>query len=116
MRLWRSFQYVLRGLGHAARRERNFQLHLAALAVVAGLGLVTRLSLLEWALISLAAGAVLSAEAMNTALERLADALHPKRHPGVGLAKDLAAGAVLLSAMAALLIGLLVFLPHWMAP
>jgi diacylglycerol kinase (ATP) len=55
---------------------------------------------------------VWSAEAFNTALEQLADALHPERHAGIGRAKDVAAGAVLIAAVGAAVIGVLVFVPH----
>jgi diacylglycerol kinase (ATP) len=55
---------------------------------------------------------VWSAEAFNTALEELADALHPERDPGIGRAKDVAAAAVLIAALGAAVIGMLVFVPH----
>ena len=71
-----------------------------------------RIDRLEWALIVFAVGSVLAAEAVNTAVETLADAVKPERHPLVGRAKDLAAAGVLLAAMAATVVGLLVLGPH----
>jgi diacylglycerol kinase len=73
---------------------------------------VVHLSPLEWALIVFAIASVLAAEAVNTAIERLADALMPERHPLVGAAKDLAAGAVLITAVGAAIVGVLVLGPH----
>jgi diacylglycerol kinase len=66
----------------------------------------------EWLWICVAIVLVWSAEAFNTALEQLADALHPQHHPGIGRAKDLAAGAVLIAAIGAAVIGVMVFWPH----
>ena len=66
---------------------------------------------MEWIAVSLSIGIVLGAEGFNTALESLADAVHPEQHPLVGRAKDAAAGAVLLAAIAAIVVGILVFLP-----
>ena len=84
-----------------------------------GLGAWLRLSAPEWCWISAAIGLVWVAEGLNTALETLADALRPERDPGVGLAKDVSAGAVLLAAITAAVIGLFVLGPHllawWMA-
>jgi diacylglycerol kinase len=80
-----------------------------AFALIAGA--LARLALVEWALVVLAIALVLTAEALNTAVERLADAIMPHHHPLVGTAKDLGAGAVLLAATAAAVIGVLVLGP-----
>ncbi len=66
----------------------------------------------EWMAIVLCIGLVFAAEALNSAIEELADALHPDEHPGIGRAKDLAAAGVLLAAFAAAAVGLLIFLPR----
>jgi diacylglycerol kinase len=113
MSLIRAFRFAGRGLAQALRQERNLQIQAVAVLAVLVLGWRSNLSAQDWALLALAMGLVLSAELMNTAVEALADALHPKRHAGIGLAKDIAAGAVLLAALTALIVGLLVFLPHW---
>ena len=84
-----------------------------ALVVIAGYGCA--LSRTEWCLIALAAAAVWTAEALNTALEFLADAAVAEFHPIVGRAKDVAAGGVLLSALGAAIVGVLVFGPHLFA-
>jgi len=94
------------------RTQPNARLHLLAAALVCAAGVYFGLHRTEWLWISLAIVLVWSAEAFNTALEQLADAVHPARHPGVGRAKDVAAAAVLIAALGAAVIGLLVFVPH----
>ncbi len=89
--------------------QRNFRIHLAALVVVVTLGFLVGLSRMEWLAILLASGMVISAEAMNTALELVCDAVTRERHPLIGQAKDVAAGAVLLAALCACVVGSIVF-------
>lgn len=110
----RSFRHAIRGIGTLLATQPNARIHVAALLGVVGLGTVTGLSRGEWGLVALASGTVLATEAMNSALEFLADHTAPEWHESVGRAKDLAAAAVLLAAAGALAVGLLVFLPHWL--
>jgi diacylglycerol kinase len=93
-------------------RESNARIHAVATVLVIGIGSALRLTVLEWVLLALAATLVWVAEAMNTALEVLSDAAVPEHSPLVGAAKDVAAGAVLLAAIGAVVVGLLVFVPH----
>lgn len=111
MRL-KSLAHALRGLDRIVRTQPNARLHLLAAALVCAAGIYFGLGRAEWLWISVAIALVWSAEAFNTALEQLADALHPGLHPGIGRAKDVAAAAVLIAAMGAAVIGLLVFVPH----
>lgn len=92
--------------------QMNARIHLVALAVVLVLGFLVGLSSGEWVALSLAVSMVLAAEAMNSALEFLADHTAPEWHDSVQKAKDLAAASVLLAAAGALTVGLLVFIPH----
>jgi len=108
----KSFAYALQGLAHLVRTQPNARIHLLAAVLVCAAGGYFGLSRPEWLWIVVAIVLVWSAEAFNTALEQLADALHPEQHPGVGRAKDLAAAAVLITALGAVVIGILVFLPH----
>ena len=85
---------------------------LAATIAVVITGLAFGLSTVEWGLVVLAVMAVWTAEGLNTSLELLADAVLPEYHPLVGKAKDVAAGAVLLTAFGSVVIGALVFGPH----
>ncbi len=80
--------------------------HGAAAAGVAIFLALTGDSKLWWALVGLAVGLVLVAEMTNTAIEALADLLHPGQHPEIGVAKDVAAGAVLIATLVAIVVGL----------
>lgn len=110
----RSFQYAFQGL-RRLYRETNARIHAVATVLVIAFGGWLGLTLLDWVLLALAASIVWVAEAMNTALEVLSDAAVPEHHPLIGAAKDVAAGAVLLAALGATVVGLLVFVPHLMA-
>lgn len=94
------------------RSEPNARIHLLATAFALIAGTALGLSGLEWALIVVAIALVLTAEALNTAVEQLANAVMPQQHPLVGSAKDLGAGAVLIAAVGAAVIGVLVLGPH----
>ena len=107
-----SFGYAARGLRHLVHREHNAWLHLAATIAVAAAGLVFRLDAPDWRWLVIAAALVWMAEGVNTAIEDLCDRLHPGFDPAIGRVKDLAAGAVLIAAIAAALIGALTFIPH----
>jgi len=109
----KSFKYAFRGIGTLLATQMNARIHLIALVIVIVAGFHVNLNLGEWALIALSVGMVLSAEAMNSALEFLADHTAPQWHDSVQKAKDLAAGSVLLAAVGALVVGLLVFIPHF---
>ena len=115
--LWRrrvaSFGHAGRGVWSALRSEVHLRFHAVATVVVIGLGFYSGLSRLEWALVALSVACVWAAELMNTALEALTDLVSPAYHPLAGKAKDVAAGAVLLAALGALVVGALVFVPHF---
>ena len=108
----RGFGYAWRGLVYLATTQHNAWIHLAVAALVIAAAVHFRIDRWELAWLILAIGLVLAAEAMNTAVEVLADTLAPDFNPGIGRAKDVAAGAVLILALTAALIGILVFLPH----
>ncbi|WP_310396514.1 diacylglycerol kinase family protein [Hymenobacter sp.] len=114
--LWRrrvaSFGHAVRGVWSALRSEVHLRLHAAATVAVIGLGFYYGISRLEWALVALAVAGVWTAELVNTAIEALTDLASPAYHPLAGRAKDVAAGAVLLAALGALVVGALVFGPR----
>ena len=91
--------------------QPNARVHVTLGLLAAVLGLVLRLSPAEFALLALTIGFVLAMEALNTAVEASLDLLHPDRHPLAGLAKDTAAAAVLIAALAAVAVGALLFVP-----
>jgi|SRR5919108_724049 diacylglycerol kinase (ATP) len=97
---------ALQGLAHGVRTERSLRTQLAALAAALAALAILRPGPLWWALVLLAGALVLSAELFNTAIERLADQLHPQEHPAIRVAKDCAAAAVLVAALGALAVAL----------
>jgi diacylglycerol kinase (ATP) len=107
-----SFRYAWAGLRHFAAHEHNGWIHAAATVVVVAASIYFRLSADEWRWIILAVALVWLAEALNTAIERLADAVTLERNANIGYAKDVAAGAVLTAAAVSVVIGLTIFLPH----
>jgi diacylglycerol kinase (ATP) len=104
----RSYGFALKGI-RALFAENNFKIQLLAAVVVIALGFSLAISLLHWLILLGCIGMVLMAEAMNTAIEKLCDYLHPEQHPAIGKVKDIAAGGVLIIAIIAALIGGLVF-------
>jgi diacylglycerol kinase (ATP) len=107
----RSFRWALRGIAVMLRTQHNAWLHAVATIAIACAGLALGLSAAEWCWIVLAIVAVWTAEALNTAFEFLTDVASPGFHPLAERAKDVAAGAVLISALGAVAIGLLVLGP-----
>ncbi|MEE3326030.1 MAG: diacylglycerol kinase family protein [Myxococcota bacterium] len=107
----RSFGHAFRGLGFVLRTQHNAWIHVAATLAVVVVGIVLDVSRMDWCWLILAIGAVGCAEAFNTALEELADAVDSEPNPLIGRAKDAAAGAVLIAALAAAAIGVMILGP-----
>ncbi|MCU0841330.1 MAG: diacylglycerol kinase family protein [Thiobacillaceae bacterium] len=107
-----GFVHAFRGLGMLAATQRNFRVHLLATLAVLLAGWHFGVGATEWALLALCVFSVLAMEALNTAVEVLADRVCPEHDAMIGRAKDIAAAAVLLAAMGAALVGLIVFLPR----
>lgn len=110
----KSFAYAGRGIYIFVRTTHNAWVHIVILIATIGLGIVLGISRMEWMMLVFAAGMVLTAEAFNTAIEIDIDLTSPEYHPYARDTKDVAAGAVLISAVAAVLIGILVFAPYCM--
>ena len=110
----RRFQFALQGLAAAWRSERNFRIQVGALVCVVVVLLALGIEPGWWALVLLTSGSVLAAELFNTALEHLADHLHPDTHAQIQIVKDCAAAAVLVAACAAaaVAVALVVHLAH----
>ena len=105
----KSFGYAARGVWYCIRHERNFRIHLVIAADVLACAPCFSLSRAEWAVLAVLMALVLCAEAVNTAVERTVDLASTERQPRARAAKDAAAGAVLLCALAAALVGILLF-------
>jgi diacylglycerol kinase (ATP) len=108
----RSFKFAFVGIWTMLKTQHNAWVHACATLITVAAGLFFGISAAEWCWLVLAIMAVWTAEALNTAFEFLADAASPEFHPLVKNAKDVAAGAVLISAIGAAVIGLLVLGPH----
>lgn len=108
----RSFGYAWKGVRSCVGKEQNLSFHLIATVVVIVAGFCLGISRTEWMIILLCIGVVISAELFNTAIERLVDLVSPQQHPIAGQVKDIAAAAVLVCAVAAAIIGLIIFVPY----
>ncbi len=104
-----SFKNAFRGLNKALQEEPNFRIHLVALIAVCLFGFYFNIMPWEWCVIILASALVISLELVNTAIENLADLVTREQKPLVGKIKDISAAAVLVSAMAAIVLGLIIF-------
>jgi len=108
----RSFKFAFAGIWTMLKSQRNAWIHSFATICVVTAGFIFGISTAEWCWLILAIIAVWMAEALNTAFEFLADVASPEYHPLVKQAKDVAAGAVLISAIGAIIIGIIVLGPH----
>ncbi len=108
----KSFTYAFAGFAFMLRTQHNAWLHLIATLVVVCAGFGLHVSANDWRWLIAAIALVWVAETMNTAFEHLCDVISPEFHEGVKRAKDIAAGAVLVCAIAAMLIGAITFMPY----
>jgi diacylglycerol kinase (ATP) len=108
----RSFGYAFEGVATIVRTQPNFWVHVIAACLALALGLVLKLSPGELAVIVLTIAMVLVVESINTALETICDLVSPGHHPLVKRAKDVSAAAVLISALAAVAVAALLFVPR----
>ena len=105
----RSFGYAFRGIAAFLRREHNARLHLLATIVVIGLGVYLDLPAMEWVAISIVMGLVWITEMLSTCVEKIIDEVTDERGPSIAFIKEVAAGAVLMAAFLALIVGILIF-------
>ena len=109
-----SFRHALDGI-RATARGRNFRVQAALGAAAVALGAALRIRPGEWVAVALCIGLVLGGECANTAIEAAVDLACPQRHPLAKLAKDAAAGCVLLLSVASAVVGAIIFLPRILA-
>lgn len=107
-----SFRFAFAGLAHAFRTQRNMKAHAAISAAVCVAGIAFGVTPVEWAVLVLTIGLVVQAEVMNTAVEAVVDKASPELHPLARVAKDCAAGAVVVSAITAVIVGAVIFVPR----
>lgn len=110
--LSKSFQYAFEGLYYVLTNERNFKIHIVLTITTITLAIIVKLSGIEWAVLILIISLVLTLELINTAIEKTIDlTTEYKIHPLAKCAKDIAAGAVLIAAIASLIIACILFIP-----
>jgi diacylglycerol kinase len=107
-----SFRFALVGLAQAIRRETNFQIELFLGVLALILAAWLSVSTLEWCIIIVLIGFVLTMELVNTSFERLSDLQKPRLDPLVKTAKDVSAAAVFIASLTALVVGLIIFMPR----
>lgn len=107
-----SFRYAFHGIVQAVQTQHNMWIHIFAATVVIVAGILFNIGFTEWLFVILAIGFVLSAELFNSAIETLVDLVSPEENKNAGLIKDIAAGAVLIAAIAAAVIGIMIFVPR----
>lgn len=110
-KVFKSFGYAFKGVVSLFRYENNAKIHLIAGIVAVATAFYLELNPTEWCILVIQIALVMAAEAFNTAIEKLCDVISPEKHPVIGTVKDIAAGAVLITAIAAVISGLLLFLP-----
>jgi diacylglycerol kinase (ATP) len=108
----RSFRYAFRGILELLKNEHNFRIHVVILIFVIIAGIGFSISSSEWLAVIFVSALVLAAEAFNSSIEQIASKISPGHDEAIGKAKDLAAAAVLISAIASGITGLIIFLPH----
>ena len=109
----KSVGFAFKGACLLVKTEASIQAQTAIGILITLLGILVGLSPTEWLIQTLAIGLILALEGLNTAIEEMADFVHPEHHPKIGLIKDLAAGAVFIFAMAAIIIGIIIYYPKF---
>lgn len=109
-----SFSYAFKGIREVFKTQHNAWIHLVVAGLVAASGFWLDLSQVEWMAVILATGLVFAAETFNSAIELMVDKISPHHDPLAGKIKDMAAGAVLFAAIAAAIIGFIIFAPKLM--
>lgn len=113
--LAKSFYHAFYGIWTGIRGERNMKIHCTFVVLVVIAGVVLKINPVEWCIVLTLFGLVLALELVNTAIESVVDLVSPEYHPLAKVAKDTAAGAVLIAAIMAAIAGLIIFLPRGLA-
>ena len=110
-KLINSFKYAIEGIISSFKTEQNMKIHIFIMILVIILGMVLKLSTLEWIILTIVVALVISAELFNTTIETVVDMITKEKNEKAKLAKDVAAGAVLVLAIGSVIIGLIIFIP-----
>ena len=108
----RSFRFAFRGILDLLKDEHNFRIHITLLLLVIAAGIFLHITDTEWLIIILVSALVLVSESFNSSIEHLADTINPEEDERIRKVKDIAAAAVLITAVAAVLAGAIIFMPY----
>jgi diacylglycerol kinase len=108
---FKSFRFAIHGLLLLLKNEHNSRIHLLAAIVAILAGIIMKLNIYEWSLLAIVIGIVFLTELLNSSIESLADHINPEWNEIIGRAKDYSAAAVLISAIVAIIVGCLIFIP-----
>ncbi len=114
-KFFHSFTYPIKGLKYAYRNEQNLAVDVGIALLVVIAGFIFKISFIEWAILFLTIGLVISCELINTAIEAVVDLVTEEYHPLAKVAKDTSAAAVFIFAIVAIIVGLVIFLPKLLA-
>lgn len=110
-KLLKSFKYAFEGIFTGIKEEQNMKVHIVIMILVIIFGIMLKISTIEWIICIVLFGLVISMELINTAIENTVDLVTKEKNEQAKIAKDVAAGAVLVSAIASTIIGLIIFIP-----
>lgn len=111
----KSVNYAFKGLMVLIKTENSIKLQLIIASVVTIAGIYFNISTTEWLIQIIMIAMVMSVEGVNTAIEYMADFIHPEHHPKIGLIKDIGAGAVFIASIAAIIVAFVIYLPKILA-
>lgn len=111
-RFFKSFDYAFNGILTSIKNERNIKIHIIIMILVIIFGIILKISKIEWIICIILFGLVISMELMNTAIENTVDLITKEKNEQAKIIKDTAAGAVLVTAIVAAIIGLIIFMPY----
>lgn len=110
-----KFKVAFNGLKLVYQRESSFRYQIYILIMTIVLGIIVKLSIIEWVVIAGVSATVLTFEIINTSIEKIVDVLYPDYHENAKVIKDISAGAVLIAAIGALIVGLFIFIPRFLS-
>lgn len=110
-KLINSFKYAIEGIVSSFKTERNMKIHIFIMILVIIAGIILKISALDWIILVIMFALVISAELFNTTFETVVDMITKERNEKAKLAKDIAAGAVLVLAIGSIIVGLIIFIP-----
>ncbi len=107
----RSFAYAFEGIEALIKGTANARIHVVAALVAIALSVLLKISIMEWVAVIIVIGMVIAIEAVNTAVEDIADLISNDKNHNIKKIKDIAAGAVLVAAISAFAVGIIIFAP-----